>query len=357
VTKAKPSSRTQRTLVVQLADLGDLTLAAPAIQGLRDVDGADVTLLTKLSNEPLASAVGGRVIFADKHLYDRPGSLLRPSVMFTLVRFIMSLRRQSFDRIILLHHLTTRFGAVKFAALSILSGAHARVGLDNGRGWFLTRSRRDHGFGAANEQEYWTDLTGCASLPELPTNGSAARALLDHHGVTGPYVVLHPGSGVYSVARRWPPSHFRALAQILHDRLGQPVVIVGGPDEASLCTEIVDSADWAVNLAGKTDIPNLVSVLDGASLYIGNDGGVSQLASRLRIPSLVIFGPTSPKTWHVASRHSRALTLHLACSPCVYHHFELGTPAGCATRECLVRLSPSDVARQAAELLETPVAL
>jgi hypothetical protein len=42
----------------------------------------------------------------------------------------------------LLHHLTTRFGIAKYAALSHASGA-VRVGLENGRGrWFLTDGAR-----------------------------------------------------------------------------------------------------------------------------------------------------------------------------------------------------------------------
>jgi heptosyltransferase-2 len=339
-------------LVVQLADIGDLLLAAPAIRHLRDQTGDRITLLTKPSNRALADQLVDELIVADKHLYDRPLGLLNRKALASLVRLIRTIRKRDFDEVVILHHLTTRFGAFKFAVLSFLTAAPVRVGLDNGRGWFLHRKVRDRGFGAANEAEYWTEVAGGTNYVALRGNPESATRLIQAAGCRGTYVVVHPGSGTFSVARRWPPEHFAVLADQLHAELALEIVVVGSQAESRIGDSIVRGRErFAANLCGKTNLDILASVLDGATLYVGNDGGVSQLAQARGVPSITIFGPTSAKTWHTSSPRSRAVHLDLACSPCFYIDRRLGTPQGCATRECLVDLLPARVFEAAESLL------
>ncbi|HLQ32635.1 MAG TPA: glycosyl transferase, partial [Chloroflexota bacterium] len=71
---------------------------------------------------------------ADKHQFDTPLGLLSPSAVGRLLPLLLRLRRQRYDQLLLLHHLTTRFGAAKYALLAAAAGARRTVGLDNGRG-------------------------------------------------------------------------------------------------------------------------------------------------------------------------------------------------------------------------------
>jgi ADP-heptose:LPS heptosyltransferase len=175
---------------------------------------------------------------------------------------------------------------------------------------------------------------------------------LKEHGVEGPFSIIHPGSGTYSVARRWPAEHFATLGRSLATELNHPIVVVGGRDEWDLGQAVVQAMSGkAVNICGQTDFATLVGILRQASLFVGNNAGVAQIASFLGTPTIVIFGPTSPQTWHVPSETSRAVRLDIACSPCFYRDRELGTPEGCATRECLVGLSPQRVLAEALALM------
>ncbi len=347
--RASGTKSAKRILVIQLADLGDLVLAAPAIRQLRrSHPGAHLSLLTKPTNRELADQLADDVIVADKQLYDSVIRSLRPSAMASVVRLVAGLRQRRFDEVLVMHHLVTRWGTLKFMALTLAVGAPVRRGLDNGRGWFLNRRVRDRGFGAADEQAYWTEMAGGADPFGFQGLESSCVAQPDHD-----YAVIHPGSGNYSTARRWPADHFRVVMDGLWRQHGLASVLVGGAEEQKLCSEIIaNPPPHALDLSGETDLNALAGLLRRASLFVGNDGGVAQVAQAVGTPSVVIFGPTSPKTWMNRSSHARAVRIDLACSPCMYHHFQLGTPPGCETRECLLLLSPDLVLREVKQILE-----
>ena len=156
---------------MMLGDVGDLLLATPALRDLRAAyPGAHITAMTKPATVPVLVNAGliDDFLPVEKHLFDRPASLLRPAVALDMLRYVRDLRRRRFDAVVLLHHLVTVWGTVKFAGLAVVSGAPIRAGLDNGRGFFLTHRARDHGFDAAHESAYWRRVVQALSAPTPP---------------------------------------------------------------------------------------------------------------------------------------------------------------------------------------------
>jgi ADP-heptose:LPS heptosyltransferase len=49
--------------------------------------------------------------------------------------------------------------------------------------------------------------------------------------------------------------------------------------------------------AGRTDAAALVGIIAGAGRIVSGDTGVAHLATALRTPSVVLFGPTPPAQW------------------------------------------------------------
>jgi ADP-heptose:LPS heptosyltransferase len=126
---------------------------------------------------------------------------------------------------------------------------------------------------------------------------------------TGP-VVIHPGSA--SIARRWPVERFAAVAAALA-RHGNPVVVTGGSGEACMCRRLVSRAGLgpAADLSGRLTLPNLVALLRRSRLLICCDTGVAHLATALRTPSVLLFGPTSPQLWGpLVDRHLHRVLWH-----------------------------------------------
>src|SRR5919206_1295430 len=173
-----------RIIVMMLGDVGDVLLATPALRQLRDASpDAHITALTKPTTMPVLAQSGLVDAFlpVDKHLLDRPTALLRPGVALGLLRFACALRRRRFDAVVVLHHLVTLWGTVKFAGLALATGSPVRAGLDNGRGVFLTHRTRDLGFDAAHEAEYWSRVVAALVAPHppapSPSRGEGARAV------------------------------------------------------------------------------------------------------------------------------------------------------------------------------------
>ena len=123
-------------------------------------------------------------------------------------------------------------------------------------------------------------------------------------------VVIHPGSA--SASRRWPAERFAAVAAAL-DRRGNPVVVTGGSSEASLCRRLVSRAGLgsAADLSGRMTLPSLVVLLRRSQLLICGDTGVAHLATALRTPSVLLFGPTAPQLWGpLVDRHLHRVLWH-----------------------------------------------
>jgi heptosyltransferase-2 len=152
--------------------------------------------------------------------------------------------------------------------------------------------------------------------PNLNVPAAAAAAWRASRGLTAgrrPVVALAPGA--VGPSKRWPTAAYAALTRrLLAD--GAAVWVLGGPDEKTLAAEIVGDSD-ARDLTGP-DLRDAILALASASAAISNDSGLLHVAAALGIPSMGIFGPTSP--WHWAPLNQLAAILEtrseLACRPC-----------------------------------------
>ena len=361
----------RRILVVKLADIGDLLTATPALRALRRrYPTAQITALVTPHTASLLignDAVDHTMLFP-KAVFDDPRGLVRPWRAARAVALVAGLaarlRREAFDAVALLHHLTTPWGTSKYRALVRASGARVRAGLDNGAGGFLTHRAQDRGFGARHEVDYWLDtvtaLGATVSAPALELHLTAEElAAADRRwsslGLDGRSVVaLHPGSGAFSRAKRWPVARFAAVGDALALD-GLAVAVVGGPEEASLAAQVRSAmAMPSVPLLGIPTPRDLAAALRRCTLFVGNDSGVMHCAATMGVPVVAVFGLSNHRAWgpYPPDRH-RVVRLDLPCSPCLYHGFGLGTPEGCPARMCLNELEPNVVLAAARELLRS----
>lgn len=106
-------------------------------------------------------------------------------------------------------------------------------------------------------------------IPRIRIDGSVPRET----------VVIHPFSG--SARKNWPLPLYQELAR----KLPCAVEWTAGPEE-----ELPDARRFE-------DLGALAVWLKGARLYVGNDSGITHLAAAAGVPTLALFGPSSPETW------------------------------------------------------------
>lgn len=156
-----------------------------------------------------------------------------------------------------------------------------------------------------------------------------ALALI-HAGATKPY-------------KRWPISHFAAVARALIEQ-GYQVVLIGsgGVDrEASRvisehCRDVeVDKRP--LDLCDRLSLPALAAVMAKADFVLGNDSGPFHLAAALGVPGVVVFGPTDLAIWGPLSDQSIVLEKKQLCAPdCRRRHCQRDW-------QCLSRIMPEEV--------------
>ncbi len=160
-----------------------------------------------------------------------------------------------------------------------------------------------------------------------------------------PVLALCPGAE-YGPAKQWPARHF---AQLANDRLkqGWQVWLLGSDKDMEICTNIdLATKDCCENLAGKTELGQVIDLMSRASAIVSNDSGLMHIAAALDIPLIAIYGSSDPGFTPPLSDRVKILSLHLSCSPCFKRKCPLGH------LDCLNKLEPEMAGSAIDSLLE-----
>jgi hypothetical protein len=123
-------------------------------------------------------------------------------------------------------------------------------------------------------------------LPEAP-----GLPLVRHPGP----LAAHPGSGGQN--KCWPRPRFEGLIERLAEEGLSVRPLLGEAEWARWGEDVVQHwrRRFGARLCG--GLNELVDALDEASGFIGNDAGPTHLAAQLGLPTLSLFGPTTPEHW------------------------------------------------------------
>jgi ADP-heptose:LPS heptosyltransferase len=107
--------------------------------------------------------------------------------------------------------------------------------------------------------------------------------------------LIHPGAS--AAARRWPARRWAAVAR-REAAQGRPVLVTAGPGEAALAHSVVREAGLGPeSVSAGGNLLALAGLVAAAGRVVSADTGVAHLATALRRPSVVLFGPTRPSMW------------------------------------------------------------
>jgi len=185
-------------------------------------------------------------------------------------------------------------------------------------------------------------------LPVDPAAASAIFARLEREGVArdARLLIVTPGAS-FGASKLWPPEHFARACDGIAREHGLVPVLAPGPGEEELARQVL--AQLGVRGVALTDpparLPELVALIDRASLVLTNDTGPRHVAVARGCPTVVLMGPTDPRhTAHLLERQ-RVLREPVECSPC---HLKVCPVPG---HPCMTKLAPERAVAAARELL------
>lgn len=313
--------------------IGDAVMTLPAIRALRRAHpGSRIAVLVK----PWVSGLFERNPDIDEIIIYRDTD----SGIAGRLKLAQAIRKRAFCRAILLQN------AFDAALIAFLAGIPERIGYNrDGRRLLLTRAVPfDRVAKGLHHIAYYLNLVRQAGFPaayELPwiplaaVERRAACAILGK--LRRPVVGINPGA-TFGSSKRWPPDRFAEVGSRVISELQGSVVIFGGPSETGIGEEIqrtieqalspgrpglpgdIDSASPAnaflLNVAGRTDIRMLASLISACDLLVTNDSGPMHIACAVRTPVVAIFGSTSPEHTGPVGKADIVIRKPVDCAPC-----------------------------------------
>ncbi len=190
-------------------------------------------------------------------------------------------------------------------------------------------------------------------------------------------VGINPGAA-YGSAKRWMPERFAELIHRIINELNGNVVLFGSTSEIEIVNEIIKAVNnqntehrlvlskvegtqntdnppipplskggkgGILNMAGKTNLRELMALISECDAFISNDSGPMHIASALFVPVAAIFGSTDKAITGPLGDGHRIISKDIPCSPCLERE--------CPERHlrCMTEISTDDVYNALLEIL------
>jgi heptosyltransferase-1 len=170
----------------------------------------------------------------------------------------------------------------------------------------------------------------------IHTSRDARKKVRELLGEIKDYIVIIPSARW--ITKRWPAENFASLIS----KISMTCVIAGSKADKEISQRIIDlsSGNNVIDLCGRTDLKELIALIEGARAVVTNDSGPMHIAAALDKPTISIFGPTDPvKTgpygWQKNSK-LKVIRADVPCTPC-------RRKKGCKEFICMSRINAGEV--------------
>lgn len=307
----------RKVVIVRASRIGDFVCATPAFRALRRaLPETEITLIAL----PWARELVARSPSLDRFepFPGFPGIAEQFFAARAAVAFFQRMQAERFDLAIQLHG-----SGIYSNPFTLLLGARATAGFrraEDPPGLLDADLPFPHQMPEVRRPLALMTFLGAPPLgeqtefPLWSEDRAAARRLLV--GLRRPLLGLHPAGT--DATKRWPPERFAAAARMLLARFGGTAVVLAGSGERVLASEVAAAiGDAAVNLAGRTTLPELGGVIAELDLLLTNDSGPAHIGYALGTPTVTVFGGTDPAEWQPTwPGRYRSVVAPVPCRPC-----------------------------------------
>ncbi len=338
-------SKPRRILIIKPSALGDVVTALPVLRGLRRTFGREVQIdwllarpyVDLLRHEPQLD----HIVEFDRYGYAR--MVYSPLAAAAFWRFCRNLRRAKYDWVIDLQ------GLFRSGFLSKVTGAQVRAGFAaarEGAGLFYTHVLPRHEMPAhtVDRNIALAKMLGIEALASgfsltVPEEGREWTENFCREIGDKKFVMVAP-------ATRWktklyPTGLWQKVVQELQRHA--KVVLISGPKERKF-TEPLSRGDGVIDIAGKTNLPQLLGLVAAAKCVVCCDSAVMNIAAALSTPVIALTGPTDPAKTGPYGQLDRVIRSPLACRGCLRRH--------CYRHSCMESIDPARVVEAARTILD-----
>jgi len=320
-----------KILAIQFKYFGDAVLMTPALRALREqFPQGELHVLVPEQIAPVLQNLPWI-----NRVWPMPRRRGRASLSLTWP-VIRALRREKFDRSV------DFAGNDRGAILSFFIGARQRLGWAQ-RGGFLGRQFCYHQRVALENkvQHESARLAHLLSAWDIKPSSLAAEIRADPALAATAEKLLPPGKILCHLAssqskKEWPLAHWAALHQMSATAGIELIFTTGvGAREEALLKDFRRLAPAAPVLEPVPDLAVYLAVLQRANAFVSGDTGPLHFAAGLGVPTLALFGPSSPAQWAPVGAQHRFLT-GSACT--------CGNVGICESAQpCLAAITPEQV--------------
>ena len=267
-----------RLLVLQLWGLGDLVIATPFLRAA--VEKFDVTLVGKPFAEELRPRLWPEI---DVIRFNAPWTVFRGKYYvwrwpwMDMLRLYRLLTGRKFDFAV-----SGRWDPRDHLLLKI-SGAKERLGFSRLQSHHFLTKELERPQPLAHMSEYWR-VAGEALGLKVP----GYSEIVPPSRTNFFSVLVH--SGARLPARVWPLENFQQIAVGLRKK-NIAVQIACDPDQRHWWNS------HGENVTCPQTVPELLSLIDRAGVFIGNCSGPGHLAAICGVPTFTLYGPSMHEWW------------------------------------------------------------
>lgn len=328
-------SRIKRVLVIKPRAIGDVLLSTSVLPGLRRAfPSASIDFLVEAFAAPVLE---GNPFIDNVLSYN--------TAKDSSVSIISRVRGNNYNLVIDL------FANPRTAVITRLSGARYRVGFPFKWRRYAYNIIVTPRSGDVHNVEF--NLDALRRIGIEPVDGKPsfsvdeysrrfAESFFEENNLrSGEFFAINIGGG-WDI-KRWPVDKFIELCTMIDSRLGKRVVVLYGPSEEADASRISSSSNAL--LAPQTTLKQMGAILTGSALLITNDSGPMHVAAALGVPTLAIFGPTSPGLQGPYGNVSVIVrNEQLDCLECNLTRCPIGNP-------CMKELNPETVFESLSRLI------
>ncbi|MGR8953536.1 MAG: lipopolysaccharide heptosyltransferase II [Gammaproteobacteria bacterium] len=181
-------------------------------------------------------------------------------------------------------------------------------------------------------------------IPSITVTKRQQQAAADKFRLAtdGRILALCPGAE-FGPAKRWPVSHFAAVARAKLAE-GWQVWLFGSDKDKPVAERINrETVESCIDFSGRTSLAEAVDLLSLATAVVSNDSGLMHVASALDKPVIALYGSSDPGFTPPLNAKARVVSLRLDCSPCFRRECPR-YPTGHKDRtRCLTEIDPDRI--------------